>query len=726
MTPSAPSPIELWGGIECTLNRVGDRYHDQLAWNGHRDRPDDLDRLAELGIRTLRYPVLWERVAPDGLDRCDWAWADDRLGRLRRLGIRPVVGLIHHGSGPRHTDLLDPGFGDGLAAYAARVAERYPWVELFTPVNEPLTTARFSALYGHWYPHTREPLAFACAFLNQCRATVLAMRAIRRRLPHARLVQTEDLGKTHSTRPLRYQAEFENERRWLTFDLLCGRIDHRHPLGDYFRFLGVPEAELRWFEENPCPPDVLGINHYLTSERFLDHRLARYPVGTHGGNGRHAYADVEAVRVTAPAGPEALLGEAWARYGRPLAVTEAHLGCTREEQCRWLLEVWRAAGKAREAGANVRAVTAWSLLGVYDWDSLVTQPRGHYEPGAFDVRTGRPRPTALAGLIRELAAGREPDHPALAAPGWWHRPERFCYPPYGRRPAAPAQGPSRPLAITGASGALGRAFARVCAGRGLPYRLLARSEMDITDPAAVAAVLEELRPWAVINAAGYVRVDDAEREADACHRVNAHGTTVLAQACARWGLPLLTFSTDLVFDGRRGTPYRESDPTNPLGVFGRTKAAAEAAVRQHHPAALVVRAGAFFGPWDDRHLLGTILAALARGETPAVPEDLTVSPTYVPDLAHACLDLLLDGEGGVWHLANQGAVTWLELARTAARDAGFDPAAVVGRPAAAFGWPAPRPAFSALGSERGLLLPRLEDALGRYRQERPAPAELAA
>ena len=111
--------LELWAGVECTVNRVVDRYFDQLECSGHAARLDDLDRFAELGIRTLRYPILWERTAPDGLDRADWSWADERLGRLRDLGIRPIVTLVHHGSGPRHTDLLDPSFVDGLAAFAS-------------------------------------------------------------------------------------------------------------------------------------------------------------------------------------------------------------------------------------------------------------------------------------------------------------------------------------------------------------------------------------------------------------------------------------------------------------------------------------------------------------------------------------------------------------------------------------------------------------------------------
>jgi len=195
---------------------------------GHAARADDLDRFAALGVRALRYPVLWERVAPRGPAQADWAWPDARLARLRELGLRPIVGLLHHGSGPRYTSLVDPAFPEHLAAYAAAVATRYPWVDDYTPVNEPLTTARFSGLYGHWYPHGSDDHTFVRALLLQCRGIVRAMQAIRAVNPVARLVQTEDLGKTYSTAALAYQARLENTRRWLTFDLLCGPIHPHH------------------------------------------------------------------------------------------------------------------------------------------------------------------------------------------------------------------------------------------------------------------------------------------------------------------------------------------------------------------------------------------------------------------------------------------------------------------------------------------------------------------
>ena len=164
--------------------------------------------------------------------------------------------------------MLDPGFAEGLADFARQVAERYPWIEDYTPVNEPLTTARFSALYGHWYPHAHDTASFARAFLNQCRAVTLSMQAIRAVNPAARLVQTEDLGKTFSTPALATQAEFENQRRWLTFDLLGGHLNEKHSLWNYLRAAAVAPAELHWFLDRSCPPDLLGIN-YLRHQRAV-------------------------------------------------------------------------------------------------------------------------------------------------------------------------------------------------------------------------------------------------------------------------------------------------------------------------------------------------------------------------------------------------------------------------------------------------------------------------
>jgi dTDP-4-dehydrorhamnose reductase len=719
--------MELWGGIECTVNRVGDQYFDQFQFNGHLERLSDFDRFAELGMRALRVPILWERTAPDGLDSADWSYPDASLQRLRKLNITPIVGLVHHGSGPRDTSLVDPNFAPRLAEFARAVAERYSWVEHYTPVNEPLTTARFSGQYGHWFPHGRDGLSFAKALITQCRAVVLAMQAIREVTPQAQLVQTEDLGKTHSTETLAYQAEFENERRWLSFDLLCGRVRDGHRMWQYLQWLGLPQEELEWFLENPCPPDTMGINHYLTSERFLDENLEAYPENTHGGNGQHEYADVEAVRVCKEGidGPMVLLWETWQRYAIPIAVTEAHLGCTRGEQMRWLEEVWQAAKTLKQNGVEIRAVTAWTLLGAYDWHCLLTRCEGIYEPGVFDLRGPEPRATALATQLRHYGHDEPFDHPVLASPGWWRRSTRLLYEPVPRhRPQArdtaiPLQPtvrsrPSAPILINGATGTLGRAFARLCDHRSLGHRLVSRQEMDIAREASVAALLDEVKPWAVVNTAGYVRVDDAENDCIACFRENTTGALILAEACARRGIHYLTFSSDLVFDGQSQRPYVESDAVHPLNIYGQSKAEAEKRVLQENPNALVARTSAFFGPWDEHNFVVAALRTVARGETFIAAGDSVISPTYVPDLVNTCLDLVIDGESGVWHLANSGAVTWAALARRAVEAAGLDASLVQSAATESFHYAAQRPLYSVLGSERGVLLPSWETGLESF------------
>ena len=719
---------ELWAGVECTVNRVGDNYSDQLERTGHALRIKDLERLAELGVRRLRYPILWERTAPTGLDSIDWSWSDERMKLLKRLDVRPIAGLVHHGSGPAYTSLIDPEFPCKLAKYAAKVARRYPWITEYTPVNEPLTTARFSCLYGHWYPHQLDSLLFAKAFLNECRGIILAMRSIRDVNSEAKLIPTEDLGRTFSTPTLAYQAEFENERRWLTFDILCGRLKPHTPMWNYFLWLGVDEGELQWFLDNQSTPELLGVNHYITSERFLDERTARYPAHFHGGNGRHVYADVEAVRVCASgvSGPKEILREVWERYRLPIAVTEIHLGCTREEQLRWLKEVWDAACELRSEQVDVLAITAWAAFGAFDWDSLLTSDSGSYEPGLFDLRSPEPRPTVLSKMVRTLATRKSFDHPTLDTPGWWHRLDRLCYPPVGNhrdsrslasRSVNKAGRFTRCLLITGGTGTLGQAFARICSKRGLAYELVRREQLDIADLNSVKSALDRYEPWAIINAAGYVRVDDAEADVETCMRENITGPVCLANECARHGVLLVTFSSDLVFDGSKKEHYVESDICSPLNVYGKSKAEAEQRVLEAFAEALVIRTSAFFGPWDRFNFVRAVLDTLAKGRRFFAANDITVSPTYVPDLVNAVLDLLIDGEHGIWHVANAGGVTWAEFARLAAVQAKRDPAGVHPRPSRALGFRAPRPQFTALSSERGSFMAPFEDSLARCVQE---------
>src|SRR5205085_1962500 len=141
-----------------------------------------------LGVKTLRYPVLWEKHEPEPNSIIDWSYSRSRLEQLKEAGINPIVGLVHHGSGPAFASFYNGSFAEGLAKYAAKVAEQFPWVEYYTPVNEPLTTARFCGLYGLWYPHGKTREKFLRILVEECKATVLAMQAIRKINPDAKLI----------------------------------------------------------------------------------------------------------------------------------------------------------------------------------------------------------------------------------------------------------------------------------------------------------------------------------------------------------------------------------------------------------------------------------------------------------------------------------------------------------------------------------------------------------
>ncbi len=165
---------------------------------------------------------------------------------------------------------------------------------------------------------------------------------------------------------------------------------------------------------------------------------------------------------------------------------------------------------------------------------------------------------------------------------------------------------------------------------------------------------------------------------------------------------------------KKSTPYLESDAVAPLNVYGRSKAEAERAVQELCPEALIVRTSAFFGPWDDYNFVTVALRAFLAEQPFTTCSDYLISPTYVPDLVHASLDLLIDGARGIWHLANQGAVSWSRLATMAASMAGISTATLTRCKNSDWRFAAVRPHYSVLGSERAWIMPSLEDALARY------------
>ncbi|MCA9773768.1 MAG: dTDP-4-dehydrorhamnose reductase [Myxococcales bacterium] len=241
---------------------------------------------------------------------------------------------------------------------------------------------------------------------------------------------------------------------------------------------------------------------------------------------------------------------------------------------------------------------------------------------------------------------------------------------------------------------LGRALVDVLKAEGAFSMNLTRAELDITDRVTVAKVLTLHRPRWVINAAAYTNVDQAEREEALATDVNGFAVGELAARCAELGTRLLHVSTDYVFSGDGNRPYREDDPTEPLGAYGRGKRVGESLVLAASPEHLVVRTAWLYGP-GGRNFARTILeAALQRPELTVV-DDQHGCPTFTPDLAKALVGLLHLGAQGVVHAVASGETTWHGFASRLIRTAGLKTPV---RPCATdqFPRPAPRPAYSVL------------------------------
>ncbi len=413
--------IEVWASPEPTVARVTDAaYRDQLAETGHDARIEDCDRLADLGVAASRYPVLWERVAPLDPRERDYTWAHARLARLRARGVEPILTLLHHGSGPLYTNLLDPQFPALFADYAEATSRAFPWVKRWTPINEALTTARFSTLYGVWYPNAQDDRAFGTAIVNETLATIAAMERIRRIIPDAQLVTTEDLQRfTAADAGARSLVDFLRERRWLSVELLQGRIVPGHAMHAYLtEQCGVSTNELRELAARATPPDLAAFNHYPHSERYLFTQ-------TSGETG-----DVPAVYVAAEPAlrVEPLLREAAARLGLPLAIGEVHINASARERVRWLAQHHDDAQVLVAEGIDVRAVGVWAAFGMIDWHSLLRARTGVIEDGiyTFAAPGAVPQPTLLTDAVKQLAAGLSIADDGTR--GWWERPERLRTP----------------------------------------------------------------------------------------------------------------------------------------------------------------------------------------------------------------------------------------------------------------------------------------------------------
>jgi dTDP-4-dehydrorhamnose reductase len=222
----------------------------------------------------------------------------------------------------------------------------------------------------------------------------------------------------------------------------------------------------------------------------------------------------------------------------------------------------------------------------------------------------------------------------------------------------------RPILVAGQTGQLARCLLQAAHRRGTALVTAGRPEFDLTQPEILARAIEAHAPQAIVNAAAYTAVDKAETEPAVAMTVNRDGAGALAAAAARLRVPFVHVSTDYVFDGRKAAPYGEEDAPSPLGAYGRSKLAGEAAVRAACPAGVILRTSWVYSPFGQNFATTMVRLALTR-EKVQVVDDQHGAPTAAFDLADAILDVIdrlataRDRDlGGVYHLANRGETTW--------------------------------------------------------------------
>ncbi len=276
------------------------------------------------------------------------------------------------------------------------------------------------------------------------------------------------------------------------------------------------------------------------------------------------------------------------------------------------------------------------------------------------------------------------------------------------------------ITIFGATGLLGKALMKEWVKDEVTG--LSSKDADIRDPQQVSDAVRRTSPDWIVLAAAYTDVDGCESHRDLAFEVNCRGAVNVAQAAKQQGSRLLFVSTDYVFDGRKTSPYENTDPRAPLSVYGESKAEAEAELELILPQCCMVRTSWLFGA-GGKCFPDTILKLAASRPELEVVNDQRGSPTYAPDLARSIIQLCREGASGIVHATNQGECSWYEFAREIVSGAGFTTSI---RPTTSekFVRPAERPKYSVLSSKSlekyRITMPAWQDALCRYLAERKA------
>ena len=365
-------------GIENSIPTIkgGKLRMDEMAKCGHyRHWRKDFDLVEELGIRFLRYGPPLHTTLP-GARRYDWSFADETLNDLRRRNLVAIVDLCHFGLPDFLGDFQNPDFPAIFADYARAFAQRYPWIQLYTPVNEMSICALFSARYGWWNEQLRSDQAFVTALKHLVKANLLAMRAILEVRADALFIQSESSEYFHAASPKAIgPAETMNARRFLSLDLNYGRrVDST--MYEYLMDNGMTREEYHFFLNNNLKHHcIMGNDYYQTNE----HRVTADGATSSSGE-IFGYA--------------VITHQYYNRYRLPVMHTETNLceGAHGDEAVQWLRKEWANVLRVRNNGVPIVGFTWYSLTDQVDWDTGLRE------------NNGRANALGLADLDRNIRA----------------------------------------------------------------------------------------------------------------------------------------------------------------------------------------------------------------------------------------------------------------------------------------------------------------------------------
>ena len=379
MPTGKPGNFMFATGIECSNPTIkhGRVRRDQLEECGHYARwAEDLALTHALGLRVLRYGLPIHRVFL-GPDKFDWEFADLVMGEMRRLEITPVLDLLHFGVPGWIGDFQNPELPVLFAAYCDAVAERYPWVRYYTPVNEIYVTAKASAMDGVWNEQLKTDRTFVNAIKHCVAASILGTQAIAKRRPDCVIIQSESAEFIHEAKAAPSpELVLKNKQRFISLDLL-----YAHPpdadVAHYLLDNGLTREEYDWFMAGEPPGyQVMGNDYYGRNEKILKPDGSMCPA-----------EDV--------LGWYQITKEYYRRYKKPVMHTETNV-FDADAAPTWLWKQWINVLRMRADGVPVLGFTWYSLIDQIDWDTGLAEANGTVNAcGLYDLDR-KPRPVAEA------------------------------------------------------------------------------------------------------------------------------------------------------------------------------------------------------------------------------------------------------------------------------------------------------------------------------------------